>query len=171
MPKYVKILHYSLIHRGFKYKEGLNQDNYGLHFTDINFVYLWLSHGDLIADVTIPAGTNIITCDNCYRAEQIVINNIRPITDHPCWNDEDFCLQMVKKCGNVLQYITNQTPLLCKAAIFKNPYAYKFCNVDVYDILIETYPFLKTFYKSKSNVYISPAIPDYAKSDRLINRV
>ncbi len=138
--KYVKILHESMQHRGFKYKLGSNTDHIpfnpsgscepgGLYFTDINNFYKFLDYGTLIADVKVPEGVEIYADpdrDNSqpykWKAPSIVISNVRSIKDLPQWNDYAFWLAAVQENGRDLYYVPDKlkTVEMCLAAVRQN---------------------------------------------------
>ncbi len=85
---------------GFKYKEGVvniaknwnpketePEEMGGFNFSVEDKILRYLVRGDTICDVEIPEGAEIIDCPNescphgIFRANQIIISNIRPMTD------------------------------------------------------------------------------------------
>jgi hypothetical protein len=101
---YVKILAEDLNHNGFQYKEGLNVDTVpfnpvgscsrgGLYFTTMQHMILYLNYGNKIADVEIPDDAEVYKdpSGNKWKADKIIIKNIREIKDLPQWQDENFC--------------------------------------------------------------------------------
>jgi hypothetical protein len=86
--KYVKILAEDLIHHDFEYELGLNEDfevfdpsdvgnSKGLYFTTIDQIYDYLEYGVNIADVTIPDDALTRQQNGLYKANKIIISNIR----------------------------------------------------------------------------------------------
>jgi hypothetical protein len=119
---YVKILNKNLLHKGFQYKEGLNVDknpidkrfdvdSKGLHFTDFANFHKFLTYGMLITDVEVSEGTEIYKdkTGTKYKAERIIISNIRQIKHLPEWNNLEFCLKAVEASPVALQYVVNFT--------------------------------------------------------------
>ena len=86
--KYVKILHFSLCHYNFVYKNGLNIDPLpfnpsgkggGLYFCKTEDAYLFLHNGTMIADVEIPIDDRVHREGKELKADRIIISNIRII--------------------------------------------------------------------------------------------
>src|SRR5271156_4589482 len=88
MSKYVKILAENLIHHNFQYKEGLNIDTIpfnpsgecepgGLYYCEREKAYLYANFGPFIADVEIPDDARIYAEPDRYKADKIIISNIR----------------------------------------------------------------------------------------------
>ena len=89
--KYYKILRSDMTHHGFVYKEGLNVDinpfdetpccGGGLFFSDAENILSFVGYGDLIAEVKIPNGEQIVQVRSKYKSHTIVLKNIKPL-----WN-------------------------------------------------------------------------------------
>lgn len=119
---YSKILSSELNQRGFQYREGLNFDTKpfnhniddpshpsysGLHFADADIFYKFLQYGDQIADVTIPDDVemtdnyvsirNVTKSTHVYRANKIILSNIRPVDSLKIWEDPAFCEKMCRE--------------------------------------------------------------------------
>jgi hypothetical protein len=103
---YIKILSEDLKHNGFQYKEGLNVDTIpfnptgsclpgGLYFTDEKYLLDFLGYGTKIADVEIPSNAKVYRDGNKWKADKIILKNIRDIKDLPQWQDKKFCLSLL----------------------------------------------------------------------------
>mgnify|MGYP000317113444 CR=1 FL=1 len=134
--RYVKILHASLIHNKFTYKEGLNVDVLpfdgsgsckpgGLYFTDLENFLRYTNFGTLVADVTIPDDAKVYPepCRTKWKANKIILSRIRPIEDIFDNCEDSVILQLIQYEPVVIRYVRNQTEELCRVAIEKNPYA------------------------------------------------
>ena len=92
---YYKILKKNMLHYSMQYKEGLNVDikpfnsspvcGGGLFFSDEKNILAFCGYGDLIAEVTIPEGEKIVPVENKYKANKIILSNIRDL-----WTKETF---------------------------------------------------------------------------------
>jgi len=114
-----KVLHPTLQHYDLQYQEGLNIDHLpfnpssecspgGLYFCEFKDVAIYFSYGSLIADVTLPDDARVYKEAYKYKADKIVLSNIRPIQElTEEWNDPSFQLAAVRKNGYAIQYITN----------------------------------------------------------------
>jgi len=128
-PEYYKILHKDMVHNGFKYAEGLNVDHHpfnpdgrcssgGLYFSDREHITCFFGYGSLIARVTLPEDAKLVQEDSeKFKADKIILSDIRPIDESELWNDPSFCLAAVQKRGNALKYVKQQTPEICLAAV------------------------------------------------------
>jgi hypothetical protein len=169
----IKILKPNLYHHGFKLKAGLNQDHHqtvynkdtvptGLHYTDIQNIECFLHLGSYIADVVIPDDAQVAAyaSGRSWKADQIILENIRPIAEHPLWSDQkigaylfqrnptaaifqyikdpplEMCLQAVQGYGCLLQYIpaSKQTPEICEAAIHNIWWAFRYVHHQTDDL-------------------------------------
>jgi hypothetical protein len=135
--KYVKILHESMVHYGFKYQLGLNVDPIpfnpagsckpgGLYFTDLDNFHYQLCYGTLIADVVVPNDTE--PCGYIWKASQLIISNIRPISSLPQWQDKKFCLDVIKHYPEALKFVPNElkTYAFYLEAVNENGFAFEF---------------------------------------------
>ena len=126
----IKVLTESMIHYNFQYKEGLNVDTVpfnptgtcqpgGLYYTQLKYLANFIEYGVLIADVELPYDASIYVDPEGikWKADKIILKNIKPIQDHPCWNDPDFCYRAVSHYYKCLKYVKKQTHNLCKSVI------------------------------------------------------
>jgi hypothetical protein len=119
MPKrkYIKILSESLYHNGFQYKEGLNIDTVpfnpsgsclggGLYFTIMDNLLQYMFMGPKIADVEIPPDSRVYLepCGTKWKADKIIITNIRHIGNMTEWSDVKFCENWVRQLYEVNFY-------------------------------------------------------------------
>jgi hypothetical protein len=106
----VKVLTYDLIHNGFQYQDGLNTDTVpfnpsgsckpgGLYYTTLEFMPNFIGYGTKIANVEIPPESKIYADPEGkkWKSSSVVLSNILPLKDHPCWADQAYCLAAVKQ--------------------------------------------------------------------------
>jgi len=128
---YYKILDKSMKHYNMQYKEGLNVDiepfdpspkrGCGLFFSDEKNILSFCGHGDLIAEVTVPEGEVIVPVGNKYKANKIILSNIRNLWDVEVFKvivrqgadihaDDDLALQWAAENGHleVVKYLVDQ---------------------------------------------------------------
>jgi len=84
---YYKILKKDMLHYSMQYKEGINVDvepfdprpkcGGGLFFSDEKNILAFCNYGDLIAEVTVPEGEMIVPVENKYKANKIILSDIR----------------------------------------------------------------------------------------------
>jgi len=139
--KYVKILNEKMNHHGFQYKEGLNVDSVpfnpdgecnagGLYFTDQEHIHEFISFGTLLADVCVPKNARVYQEHKKWKAEQIILSNIRPIP-------YEIYLRAIKENYYALSFIKNQTHQLCLEAVKHNRYALEFVKIQTPKICME----------------------------------
>jgi hypothetical protein len=128
-----KLLAADLCHNGFTYKEGLNVDTLpfnpvgaceagGLYYTSFEHIPKWYaSDWPLIADVTVPDGARVYEepCGTKWKADQLVLTNIRPLSEFLAGLDEATLLKFLTKDCHMLQHVVNKTDALCQAAVRK----------------------------------------------------
>ena len=130
---FVKILNANMKHVDFVYQEGLNIDKLpfnpsgtcksgGLYYTNLENMAKFIEYGTQIADVIVPADAQVYADPkgDKWKADKIILQNIRPLKDHPIWNDKTFCLAAIKQHSYALQHVREQTPEICLAAVQKN---------------------------------------------------
>ena len=128
---YHKILNETLTHHGFRFKEGLNVDTVpfnpegkcragGLYFTDKNNIHEFISYGTLMADVTLPSNAHVYQEVNKWKADQIILSNIRTIP-------LEIYVKAIQRSGCFLRYVPRafRTPELCLKAVKQDGYALK----------------------------------------------
>ncbi len=82
-----------MIHNGFQYKEGLNVDTVpfnpsgdcepgGLYYTNEEHIFTFLEFGSLIADVIVPEDAKVYKNGNKYKADKIILSNVRRVEDY-----------------------------------------------------------------------------------------
>lgn len=125
---YYKIIDKNLTHFTFRYKLGLNVDHIkfnpkntcqpgGLYFTDADNINQFLSYGELSAEISIPEDAQIYQEPNKWKADKFIILSMTPVAEHPLFRDKIFGLEDVRKNGDLLQFIKNQTDEICLAAV------------------------------------------------------
>ena len=127
--KFVKVLNDSLCHYDFTYTAGLNVDTQpfnpsstcskgGLYFCEEEHLHLYLfSYGSICATVSIPDNALVYKEDTKYKANQLILHNIQPITELPLWWDATFTKNIVQKNGYALKFIKEQTEEMCRLAV------------------------------------------------------
>jgi hypothetical protein len=145
---YYKIVSHDYIHHGFTYKLGLNIDSIkfnpadtckpgGLYFTDFDNLGTYYKHGDLIAFIKIPSDAQVYKdpYGTKWKADRFIIEKFESID--PYWNIYNFCVKAVKKNGNALKYVKDQTPDLCLEAVKHNGRALKYVKDQTHEICLE----------------------------------
>lgn len=133
--KQVKLLHGSMTHYGFRWKEGLNvlrgPFNYdascgpgGLYYCNAKDVKHHVEYMDplWIADVTIPNNAKTVHMKTKSKSDQVILSNVRYIDSWSALDDTDYasslfsyipehkktldiCLEAVKKDGWALMHV------------------------------------------------------------------
>jgi hypothetical protein len=138
--KYYKLLSANMRHYGFQYKEGLNVDTQpfnpsgwcshgGLYYTSHEHVDAWCKPDwPLIADVTVPDDARVYAepCGTKWKADKLVLSNIRPISEVIATLDEAQVIDLAVAEPRMLQYVTNQTEGVCLAAVHNDPTSLEF---------------------------------------------
>lgn len=86
---YYKVLRKDMTHRGFKYEMGLNVDTNefndnpeqkcvkgGLYFVNDCNIINFMNLGSYLAEIIIPEDAKVISLNNKYRADKIIIKSI-----------------------------------------------------------------------------------------------
>jgi hypothetical protein len=155
-------------HNGFHYKLGLNIDHRkfnrsecmagGLHFCNAQSLGHWTFIGNLVADVTVPTYVRTATFENKYKADKIILSNIRRIADMTEWKKEDFVHSMISasvgnianvkdisdtmknfiinKCGFAIKHLQGLTDDMKINAIRQNPWSIQFINAPTLEMMI-----------------------------------
>jgi hypothetical protein len=157
LKKYVKILNQEMICERITYTIGLNvalspfgavvkpdlSKSAGFPFTDLDNFAIFLDRGSLIADIEVPPGIEIYAdlSGNKWKAKQIIISNVRPVSSLPQWNDNKFCLAAVQKNGFALVYVKDdlKTNNILLAAVRQNGHVLEHIEDDLKtaDVLLE----------------------------------
>ena len=125
----VKLTNHDGINKGFKFKEGLNEDIYelnrkvecgrgGLYFCRFKNVDKWLCdyYGDAwIWKVEIPEGEKVIEYETKLKAKRIILKEPKKAYDN-----YELCKLSVQLNGYSIHFMKNQTPELCKLAVKQN---------------------------------------------------
>jgi hypothetical protein len=139
--QFYKLLSDDLRHNGFQYKEGLNIDHVpfnpngscergGLYYTSYEWIGSWhRNHWPLIANVTLPPDALVYPepCGTKWKADRLVLSNIRPIGDFLAEQSEQQLITWLQQDiygYDLLYHIDNQTRALCEIAVKKNG-----CNI------------------------------------------
>jgi hypothetical protein len=131
MVQFYKLLAADLRHYDFIYHEGLNVDTMpfdpsgncepgGLYFTTFEYIPKWYSHHwPLIADVALPDDARVYTepCGTKWKADRLVLSNIRPLSEFLATLDETTLNRMITEDCMMLEHVKNQTEALCLAAV------------------------------------------------------
>jgi hypothetical protein len=142
-PEYIRIFNKYMNHMGFQYKYGYNEDIHkfnpnfytrgGLHFAEKKNFYRFLSFGDRIADVIIPDGARVekiyedAYCGYIYKADKIIIKNIRLVKNLPEWKDEAFQKKIIEAGeDNAYEYFRNPSLEVQKMMIKTSSYCIKY---------------------------------------------
>ena len=87
-----------------------------MYFTDYINVPLYVNYGKLIADVTLPDDAKVYVETNKFKADKIIISNIRPLEKF--FSDFNYPkLHAVKLNGKILKYFKEQTEKICLEAV------------------------------------------------------
>jgi hypothetical protein len=127
-----KLLAADLRHNGFQYQEGLNVDPVpfnptgaceagGLYYTDLEHIPRWYTHHwPLIADVTLPDDARVYAepCGTKWKADRLMLSNIRPISEFLATFDEAALYHLLQKDCHMLKDMVNQTESLCMTAVY-----------------------------------------------------
>lgn len=149
---FYKVLNDSLIHYGYKYKNGINRlaenqsfnpngecTSGGFYFTDLNNLGHWIDftlHTKYIALIEIEDDTLVYIEDNYkFKAEKIKLNldGKKEIQNFPHWNNPDFCLNMCRQNGLLLRYVIVQTFEIIETAVIENGMALKYVELNKID--------------------------------------
>ncbi len=144
---FLKVLNKDLKHHGFQYKEGLNVDTVpfnpsgdcesgGLYYATTEHIFKFLSFGYFIADVTIPQDAKVYETKGKFKADRIILSNIRRVEVYINSLPYESQLNAVKQNGYLLKYVKNQTPELCLDALKQNGYALRYVKEQTPEICL-----------------------------------
>jgi hypothetical protein len=145
-----KLLYSNRYHNGVTYEEGLNVDPLpfnpsgsclpgGLYYTSLEHLPKWMDPSwPLIADVTLPADTLVYAepCGTKWKANQLVLSNIRLLREFLAELDEQMVYQLVMKHDWLFPDVRNQSDALCLAAVRKNELMLKFVHSQTEEICL-----------------------------------
>jgi hypothetical protein len=142
-----------LDHNSFTYKEGLVVDS-DLYYTKLEHLPLYYTQEwPFVADVTLPDGARVYAdpCGTKWKADRLVLSNVRPISKllaaidevtldsmvardgtllkHVETQTEAICLTAVRQNGYALQYVQNQTDAICRTAVAQEPDARRYVKI------------------------------------------
>ena len=131
----------------------------GMYFTDYLNIPLYAdTYGTLIADVTFPEDAKIYVETNKFKADKIIISNIRPLEkffsdfNYPNLHavklngkilkyfkeqTEKICLEAVKQAQDILKYIEKQNKEICLEAVREDGYNLRHVENQTEEICIE----------------------------------
>ena len=136
--KFHKVLNDSRCHFGFTYTEGLNVDTQpfnpsstcskgGLYFCEEEHLHLYLfSYGSIYATVSIPEDALVYKEDTKYKANQLILHNIQPISELPLWLDATVTKKIVKKFGHAIKYTKEPSEEVQRLAVQQNGFVIKY---------------------------------------------
>jgi hypothetical protein len=143
---YFKVLNNSLKHHGFQYKLGLNIDTNsfnkkefenGLYFCSLKQVPLWMRNDSKLAFVSIPNDAKVVHFRDKSKANKIFIHRIIDFENWEMWENEEFCLNAVKRNGCFLGFVKNQTEVVCLEAVKQTGYALLFVKNQTETVALE----------------------------------
>jgi hypothetical protein len=136
MSQFYKLLADNLVHNLFTYQEGLNVDTVpfdpsgeclpgGLYFTTLEHLPMWYRNWSLIADVTVPDDARVYEepSGTSWKADRLVLNNIRQLSVFLATLDETTLGKMIATNWMMLEHVDCQTETLCQIAIQRNAWA------------------------------------------------
>lgn len=133
---YVKIIREDMIHRGFKYRLGINIDHRpfnpighckfgGLYFCRRSHAPLFAAHGRLIVDVVLPPNENVHDEIDKQKAKCIVISNPRR------WEDEfsewEKQMAVINNPASIV-FLSNPSLSVQKLAVTEDAHAIQFIS-------------------------------------------
>ena len=137
--KFYKILNSNMEHYDHTYINGVNINNSGLYFTELNKLAIWLNHNPnltYIVSVEIPNDANVCVEKNKFKTNKIIVDldTKCKIKDFELFNDVDFCFMCVKQNGLVLKYVKPEivTYEMCKTAVQQNGMALRYVKAKFY---------------------------------------
>jgi len=128
---YVKILNQRMNHHGFQYKEGLNVDTVpfnpsgdcepgGLYYSTAEHICKFSAYGCSIADVIVPEDSQVYQNGTKFKADKIILSNIRSMEMYIDSLPYEKQLNAVKQTGRLLQFVSIQTSEICLEAVKQN---------------------------------------------------
>lgn len=149
---YYKAMNSNLKQFNFQYQLGLNIDTNpfnnkecenGLHFCTSNQLFQWIKLDPLkkrcssIAFISIPDDAKVIHFKDKSKADRIYIEKIIDLNDWEMWENEEFCLNAVKRNGCFLGFVKNQTEVVCLEAVKQTGYALLFVKNQTETVALE----------------------------------
>jgi hypothetical protein len=145
--RFYKLLAAHRCHNCFVYNEGLNVDTVpfvpsgdwgpgGLHYTSFAYISHWCE--SLIADVEVPPEAQVYTEPGGmkWKADRLVLSNIRPLRSFLATLDETTLCDMVAQNGLLLEFVSNQTDAMCRIAVQQNAFALAYVNNQSEDLCL-----------------------------------
>jgi hypothetical protein len=113
--KFVTVCNKRELCNGIQLRNGQNIDtrdvntNGGIYFYDLNTFYNCLNYSNepivYIRYITIQNDAEVIILDGRYKANKLILSKRENISNLNILTNYDFCLQMLRKNGLMLQYI------------------------------------------------------------------
>jgi hypothetical protein len=108
--KFYKILHETLNHNGFQYKEGLNIDSEefcphgecekgGLYFAMEEHILLYTEYGSKIATVHIPDDAMVYIEKEKFKSNKIILSDIISLVQYPPFMKK--CIETIRQDGSL----------------------------------------------------------------------
>lgn len=89
------------------------------------------------ANVTISDDSDIIIGPkNDISSSNVILSEIKELTEHELWYDEDFCKKVLVKYHYILKYVKCQTPEICKLAVDFFADNFQFVHDKTYDLCL-----------------------------------
>jgi hypothetical protein len=125
---FYKVLRNNLVHRGFRYKLGLNVDiqefnpegsgeSGGLYYTDLEHIADFLSFGNLIAEVEPVGQIYVDPAGDRWKTDKLIIKNITPFYEWVSKQSEEVQLAAVNHDSDNFLYISNPSEKVRLAAV------------------------------------------------------
>jgi hypothetical protein len=94
-----------------------------LYYTDFKHLPWWYEEKwPLIADVTIPVDARVYRpCGTKWKADRLVLSNIRPLREFLATLDDATLYKMVDKRPGLFVHVENQTEAMCLKAVKQYP--------------------------------------------------
>lgn len=123
------------LHNGFQFHDGENIDTNtfdpvggcnpgGIYFTDIYNMHKWTNYRGYdmkyYRTVTLPPDCMVRIDKDKFKADKIFLGQRLLIKDLNIWKDKEYCLDIIKENGFVIQYITDPSEEIQLAALEQN---------------------------------------------------
>jgi hypothetical protein len=146
--KFYKFINKEKCHKGLNYSLGINIDiaefnptighlGGGIYFATNEDIFYNTHYGCYFCEITVPDDARCFVENDKIKANIINIINMTLIENIIEWSDNDFCLKVVKLCGDMLKYVKNQTEEICLEAVKKYGYALRYVKTQTNEICLE----------------------------------
>jgi len=144
---FYKMLNCTLIHNGFVYEYGKNEDTLpfnpsgqccagGLYFTILDHLLSFGSPDNFVGKIYIDDDEDVWCEKNKFKVHKLVVREIMPFIEFININC-DIALSCIKQNGLVLKYILNQTSMYCLESVKQYGMALQFVKEQTHDICLE----------------------------------